>query len=80
MQDDQILLQLQLLYIRSGSYNSDTEKAIKTLCDRVDWSIKFIKERNGFTYDDITTEPDRLPSVIIVYEAIVSASRELLQK
>ena len=27
-----------------------------------------------------TTEPDRLPSVIIVYEAIVSVSRELLQK
>lgn len=78
MQDAQILMQLQLLYTRSAGYNPDTEEAIRTLCDRVDWGIKFIKARNGFTYEDITNEPERLPSVLTVFETIVSVSRELL--
>lgn len=80
LQDHNILIQLGEMSIRTGECNDCTKEAIKDLCDRIDWSIKFIRSQNGFTYEDITTDPDNLPTILTMMEVSTKSTREVILK
>lgn len=82
MEYSTILMQFENLYENADLEDEEaksTRDSIILMCNRVEWMVNFIEEKEDFTYEDLTDDVDALYAFLVSTKVAVAAIKETMK-